>query len=486
MSGCVKIHIIEMMENKKYQRRTWCARALIFLLLFQAPVAALFAQDQAGDNADDADQESIAGIELWEDTLRYGTDREIREIIPALIINNAVVLQEPMRALLSVDANFSTNLRIDVINFFRRLELFVIADDIAPYLDPTQQASERFILTIMSYYQQSPPDSLNADILDSVIYFIDDDRVTVGRAAIDVLAIHGSTENLEILADFIIDDSLPDDIRGGAILAVGEQRYQPAEVDLITVLNNEVEQGYIRRYAATAIGQLQNPHSIAQLENYIHDENSLLRASVIAAIISYNEEASGEIFEIALRDSNPDIRLSALDAIDQPIQDQDLVMLVAYRARNDMDASVMNAAINALLEYGGETGSDVLLEQINSTQVPYLVRANIIAGLVEQHYDKSKQQVIDLIVEEHGRRRSFFLPAIANSLASKDTAHAAEVYSTLLDADESDALVLTLRVVAANSVVSLSPKVEEIVNSNSDAAVKAQAKITLDILNKSN
>ncbi len=482
----VKINIIEMMGNKKYQRYTWRARVLIFLLVFQVPVAVLFAQDQESGNAEDADQAGTSGIELWEDTLRYGTDQEIRETIPALITNNAVVLQEPMRALLSVDANFSTNLKIDVINFFRRLELFVIADDIAPYLDPAQQASERFILAIMSYYQQSPPDSLSAEILGSVIYFIDDDRITVARAAIDVLAIHGSTENLEILADFIIDDSLPGDIRGGAILAVGKQGYQPAEVDLITVLNNEVEQGYIRRYAATAIGQLQNPHSIAQLENYIHDENSLLRASVIAAIISYNEEASGEIFEIALRDSNPDIRLSALDAIDQPIQDQDLVMLVAYRARNDTDASVMNAAINALLEYGGETGSDVLLEQINSTQVPYLVRANIIAGLVEQHYDKSKQQVIDLIVEEHGRRRSFFLPAIANSLASKDTAHAAEVYSALLDADESDALVLTLRVVAANSVVSLSPKVEEIVNSNKDAAVKAQAKITLDILNKSN
>ena len=445
---------------------------LFFIFMFVASGARnLYAQS---DN-------DIDIIENWRKTLRYGTEQEIVELIPTLITERVGVAHPEMSALLST--HFSDDLKREVVRYFRQLEIYTIGEQLLAYTDPNTTA-EKMILEVLAYYTSAPPSTINSTIHDRLLALSAESNTIVARAAIDALAIHGNEHAVVIMSEKIGNDELPDDIRAGAMRVVGKHGYLAAGDNLIAILDNERASPYLRRSAVSAIGYLGDPRYIEQLRRYAQDNDTLLRAAIITALVGNNSVEHADIISSALRDSHYTIRLSVLNGIDTDIPNDTLFSLIAYRALNDANKDVMLAAIKTLAVYGKTKGRDFLLTNMRNNALPVDARAHIALHLTERYYAYSKEEILALINEEHAIRRPYFLPSYARKLSTIDIPHTRDIHNALLNSDEPEVLIYTLQSIARSNIHSLAENIQLLKQQNSSSDIQFHASATLQRINR--
>ncbi len=437
-----------------------------FFCISTVPLAVI-AQEEAS-SSEEAIKSQIERLRL---TIKYGTDSEVVDILPLLIEQRITEFSADLQEIVNNSNN--SKLLEAAIRFFRELQIFSIEARVLELLKEHDDHNEKLILELLSYLKASP--ELSPPLRMQMPIVGQSDRVVVARSALDVLAVHGTVVEGAYLTEIITDSDKPDDVRGGAILAVGEIGYSAAQESLSAILDDISEPIYLRRYAATSLGKLQQPSSVAQLKAYLNDPNATLRAQVIEALGNYSMSKINAILNEALRDSHWQVRSKALEALEGRQLEDSLYKAVQYKAEYDPDFRVRREAIAFLADNGRESSFHFLRQLLERPNITIAQRAQVVELLVSKDYAASRSQLLALLHKHISYRRSTLLLALAQALGSLDAPQAAELYRTLLESNSREVLLYALQGIGRNNLRELESHVAKLQEENGDREIQRRA-----------
>ena len=429
------------------------------------------AQENVTQNPEE--ESRIARLRL---TLQYGIDSEIIEILPLLIDQQISEFAPDMEAILQRSNN--DKLLGAALRYFRELEIFTVADAALRLLSQFETRSESLLLELLRYLKASP--TVSPAILDQLQATGQSERIVVARSALDTLAIHGTLSEGPYLLEIIKDSEQPNDVRGGAILAVGAVGYPEANERLMTILADTAEPLYLRRYAATSLGQLRQSDSLPLLKEYLDDPNATIRAHVVEALGHYSEEDINDILNDALRDSHWQVRVRALDGMEGRKTDESIYRTVQYKAEYDPDRRVRARAIEFIADYGDAQSYHFLRQALNRSHLNNEQRVQIIIALIQQDYQASKQQIISIIRDQIARTRPPLLIALARELGNLDAAYVAEIYRIFLESTSREIILYALQGIGRNRLRELEPDLIEFRERTTDLEIQGRIDLLLE------
>ena len=390
----------------------------------------------------------------WQQTLKYGIESEVSDILSILHRERISELSAEVEALFL--ANFSDSLLIAALRYFERIETYLINHHVTDILTEHRQHSEGLVLQGLYYLRNAPP-SLSADTLATIRSLTAAEMPAVARAAVDALAAHGNSSDVALITDLLTDYDTADDVRGGAIIAIGELGMTGNLSDLYRVLEDEQERSYLRQYAATSIGKLAQPDSADILIRFSSHGDARLRATVIEALSAYQTERVTAILNSALRDANDLVRLAAIRAFYTRKITPDALDTIQYKAIRDPNPEIQRESIAILVREQSGAGARYIREQITGdAPLPFSVHAEMIVGLVEHNYQSSRADIATLFEDElDSGRKSFLLYAAAQRLSGAEAPYADDLYATLLRSVDRETVLYAIQGISFNNITRL-------------------------------
>lgn len=453
--------------------------ALLLLSPLRAPSTALVAQTTDDSSADSTQSQ----YDRWREVLRYGIESEMLDVLAVLDRERIDDLDEEVKPLFS--GNFSDTLLITALRYFGAIETYTIVPETTAILrDNPDEQNETLLLQALYYLRGAPKHTLPADTIEAIRALTADTRVTAARAAVDTLAILGDASDSALMQQLLTDSDTPDDVRGGAILAIGELKIIDSLDRLHRILEDRQEHAYLRQHAATSIGKLAQERSLPVLTRFSLDGNSRLRATVIEALAQYQQQEANTILHDALRDSNDQVRLAAVRAFQTRSLSKNTLATLQYKATRDSNRQVQLIALSILANTSGSEGVGYIREQIRDTKTVFAIRAEMFGLLVEHDYPDSSIVLMELIRDEQltHKRRNLLLELIARRLAMVDApSNAIALYSLLLESTDPGVVSHTLQGVSFNDAsYQLREQLTKMAEQHKEAIIRGQAQLILD------
>ena len=455
-------------------RTLFCTGAL--LLVGLSTEITPFVKAQNGDALSAPQRERSSQIERLKRTLQYGIDSEVIDILPNLIAQRVTELAPSLTEILQRSTN--DTLLEAALRYFRTLQLFVVEEQVLDILRDFERRTEKVLLEGVQYLKDSP--HISADTLALLREMAFDERVVVARSALDAVGRHGTIDEGPYLVEIIDNGELPSDVRAGAILALGDVGYSEAGEALLAILADTSEEVYLRRYAATSVGKLQQADHLDRLRLYLNDSNATIRAHTVEAVGNYHQEGVTAILEEALRDSYWQVRLRALEALEGHKRGERVQRAIEYKVEFDPDNRVREAAIGLLSRDGGQEGYSFLRRIVRYPTLALAQRVLIARILVEHDYEASKGVITEMVSAELSRRRPLFLAGLAREMATVDISGAIELYALFLESESRAVVSWGLQGIGRNNLHALEPQIVELQEKSGDVEIKRTAALVLE------
>lgn len=414
------------------QTRTIHARtryALLVALLSAVPATAQeeAAGAEAVDPQNDAAEQRESTLQTWRETLAFGINSEIVELLPLLADTGErelapdvlrVFAQSRDPAVLSAALEYLNALELDD-GIDRARSLVLDYRDIPPDL-----ATE-----LIRYLRDSDAESdeaLEETLTDLAA------RAPVARAtaAVDLMQHLGVAP--ETLIQLYESGDLHEEVRGQVLLSLGD-RGDRAAYEFVSQLIGEDQEAttVLQRYALDTLGRLGDERAVPRIVRQMSSNDALTRAYAASALGHFATEEAREALIAALRDDFWRVRVAALEAIEAN-RFNEALPAVAYKARRDPERTVRLAAIATLRELDAADGWSVIEERARSASVSLPERSAALAALVADRPAASVDVLQDVIDQEWTRENSAMLDAVGRLVSTSGNAELRPVVERLL------------------------------------------------------
>jgi len=280
------------------------------------------------------------------DTLRYGIESEITDLLKALDSEKEGKFNDDILALFRSSRNFK--LRAAILDFFSDLEwkgAEAEALDIVAARDRNDQA---LVVSALSYLAQIR--SKAALEYASAIMKDEDKKLLPG--VIKLIGRAGGPDEEDLLLGWMATDSATDDLKQGAMRALGDLGSRKA-VDKLRKIAEDGLQGKANRMTACdALGKIGDPAAIPSLVSAANGDDPNVRSSAVAALASFGDADARAAIQGALRDSVALVRIAACKACAK-LRLSEAVPAIIYKATNDPEKAVKTEAMRSLADLGG-------------------------------------------------------------------------------------------------------------------------------------
>ncbi len=368
-------------------------------------------------------QESDA-LDLWRDTLTFGIDSELTDLLSQLRDAQVVSLDDLIMR--RFERTRSNALKVTIIEHFQQTESDV-AVAVAEQMLLSEEQIPGDLLRVLIQYRVRFGGDASPDLTERYSTLAQDSgNQLAANAAIEALGEIGSQDAVRKLIE-LLDDLTSSELQGSVIRALGVAG-DPSAVDRLSrISTDEFADASHRQYAAESLGRIGQPESIETLTALLSDSDSLLRAYATYALGFYSAEQTATLLEDALLDSFWRVRVAALQAIEE--QGHEAARdAVAYKARRDPERPVREAALRTLGALGvGET--DVLKDVALSDRVSIAERSIAIEELSERGASNAVEAFAEIISTEWERENSRALDMVGREIS----AHASREYVALYE-----------------------------------------------------
>jgi HEAT repeat protein len=341
------------------------AGALLALALALCSAAALpslaFAQAQAvpqtkadpAQQAKSAEEPSAAEAAKRRDTIRYGIDSEILELVQKLGNEKEGAYNEELASLLG--STKSPRLRSAIFDLFSSLEWKGAEDQALKLVQDRDNAAAASVSAALSYLAairskkalELAPSILKEDNSRQ-------DKKPILLALIRLMGRAGGSEEEGLLLGWFEGDSATEDVRQEAIKALGEIGSTKAAERLAAIARDPEKDKSTRMNACEALGKIKDPASVQALIEAANGDDPNVQEKAVSALASFGIEASDAALVEALRYSSVKSRMAACKGIATRKLDSAGPFL-RYKAVNDPEKAVRTEAYRALAALGGDS-----------------------------------------------------------------------------------------------------------------------------------
>lgn len=401
------------------------AIALLFIAAFSAPlparadeVAKAKQADAASPAASAADKESKR-----RDTIRYGIDSEILDLVKSLGADKDASLNEDLAELLG--RTRSPKLRVALLDFFAGLEWKGVEPQALKLVEGRDLLDSASVSSALLYLATIR----SKDALAFSATIIKEDDKKLLPALIRLMGRSGGKDEEELLLGWFEGDSATEALRQEAIRALGEIGSTKAAEKLAAIVKDPAKSKGDRMTACDALGKIKDSSTVPSLIEAANGDDANVRENAVGALASFSDEASASAIVEALRDSDVKARINACKGIaTRRIASAD--PFLRYKAANDPAAAVKTEALKALAALGGESFA-FLREKMVDKKLDNQTRALCFNLLMRKDAPQSmgalKTELAAQATEKERSLYTAYLRELANAIDAPDASPLAAI-----------------------------------------------------------
>lgn len=434
--------------------------------------------ESSGTSETTAAEEAVRStLEEWRDTLLYGINSEIEELLPTLtenreedLIPEVVQLFETSRdsGVLAAAARYLAT--VETPDGHDRARQLIVEETVR---------TDDVLVALNNYLRETGADldEETAAVLERMVL---DGTPAPARSAVRLLAAAGHPS--DALIDLYRDNDAGDEIRGAILLELGE-RGDPEVFDFVTEIIREGEEAetQLQRFAIDTLGKLGDERGLPTILRQLDSDNALTRAYAVSALSQFETDEAEQALLGALRDEFWRVRVAALETIAER-RLTEATPAVIYKARRDPEEPVRLQAIETLAALDEPDGWSLLEERFLSDRTPITERGAIAEALMTERLRASRDTVLEVIEAEWDREDSRVLDMIGRVASRVEDQAVAPIAERLLNHPNYIIQIYGIRAVGRSRLAGLVPLVEDRRGEGNHRAVRQAAIRSLEQL----
>ena len=366
------------------------------------------------------------------DTIRYGIDAEIMELLKALGQEKEGRFNGDLLSLF--DSSKSPKLKTGVLELFRGLE-WPGAEDSALLAVENRDLEDRSVVSASLAYLAAIK---SKKALAFAPKLIEEDDKALLPSLVRLLGRSGGEAEEELLLKWLEGDAPTEALRQEAIRALGEIGSTKAAEALMKIAEDP-EQGKINRmYAAEALGKIGDERAVRSVVKAANADDPNVRTSAVEALSAFaTAEADRGILE-AFRDSFVKVRMAACKgAAKRGLAEA--IPILEYKAAKDPEKAVKTEAFKALAELGAAPGNDRcfdFMKKYFEDPKSELVNRALVFGLLARKDPSSMGWLAGKLADAAKEKERSFYTALAREVSAAADAKEAAPLARVLLADK--------------------------------------------------
>ncbi len=387
-----------------------CMRTAVSAVLACVLAAAAFPQ---------SDGRSVE--ELRRDTVRYGTDAEILDLIQKLASEKASYLDGELKTV--AENTINGKILSGIFGFFSDRNVPGLEDRAIGLILARDGISGEALTAAIGYVgarkAAAASDALK-DILEA------EEKAFSGPAARALGRIGsamdggGAADTAEYLMAYYTDREPNDEVKREILVALGELRAAEGVAFLAGIAASADERPFRRITALEALKKIGHEDGLEAVLAALGAQDANVRAAAVAALGPFKDKRADAAILEAFRDSFYKARMAAASAAGERAL-AEAVPYLRYRAERDEVAAVKDEAIRALGAVADGASLDALsalfLERKNSDRVRSLAAEQLLAADAPSYAER----VIAELDEAKAKKQNALSGALAKALSAAET-----------------------------------------------------------------
>ncbi len=409
-------------------------------------------------------------------TIKYGLPSEIAELLDKLITNDDPRFTEEIYDLFQVTKN--STIKEKVLKYFTKLEDPCLEDFAVellndPYDEKADVVKAAFKYTSAVKTKEAIPAVLNLIESENENYFND---------AIDCIGEIGGPAEAIYMVEYLDRDDLSDAQRQSLMRTCGKMHALETWEKIVSFLEDEDENVYVRMYAAEAIGLMEKKESVPILVEQFNSTDPNLRQYVIKGLKNFPDvlEAKETVLQ-GIRDEHWRVRQEAIKTAKE-LELKEAAPYLIYRVKNDSEKVIKEEAVSALSNLNTEEGNKYLIEQLTNKKVGDGTKKKIIEVLLKDGY-AGQDEILALANDcVNDDKRKDLRYAVGKELAKYENPAYEDICLKYLESKDTTTISLGLDMYKTNKFGSAATKMKALYyEKKTNASIKSRIKKMLQI-----
>jgi len=381
--------------TKKYNSCLFVGLFLLFSFNIQTLlVAQTFDEKNKTESAEieKSQEEEKSEAQKRRDTINYGLDSEVSELIETLIKDDDNGYTDSLIDLFKVSSN--RDVREKIITYCSHFKIPDLKDYALTLLEDPYDENKETVSLVCNYVKTL---KIN-EAAPALQAMLETENKTYYYMAISALAVVGGPEQAVFLSKMFDDDDLDINVRQELVKALGELKAVETWDKLKDLAEDENENLYVRMYAAEAIGEMKKPESIDVLINLFDSSDPSIREYVLKGLSNYTDKKVQNLIVSAVKDNYWKVRKQAILIVkDQKIEAA--APYLRYRAQNDSESVIVYEAMESLAVLNDKEGVDFLIKTVKDTKKNDVLRSKSAEALLKNNINRGYDAVIEAASE---------------------------------------------------------------------------------------
>lgn len=410
-------------------------------------------------------------------TIKYGLPSEISKLAEKLVKDDDPRFSEELYDVFQETKNAAIQLQI--LKYFTKQEDPCLEDFAVEILNDPYDAKNDLVKACFEYVSAAK----TKEAIPAVLTLIESENEDYFNDAISAIGEIGGPSEAIFLIDFLDRDDLSDAQRQILMKTCGKMRIVETWDKIISVLEDEDENSYVRMYAAEALGLMEKEESVpALIEIFTNATDPNLRQYALKGLSHFpkNKDANDAVIQ-GIRDEHWRVRQEAIKTAQQIELSQATPFLI-YRVKNDNEKVIKEESVKALAHLNTKEGNEFLLNQLADKKTGDATKKKIIECLLKEGHAGEKE--ILALAEECLKNdvKKDLRYSIGKELAKYQNADFEDVCLQFLESKDTNTISLGLDIYKTNKFLSAEAKMRSLYEEKKTPnAVKSRIKKMLAI-----
>lgn len=415
--------------------------------------------------------------ENFKNTIKYGIPSEISKLTEKLIKNDDPRFSEELYDVFQETKNYTIQLQI--LRYFTKQKDSCLEDFAVEILNDPYDAKKELVKSCFEYISAVK----TKEAIPAVLTLIESENEDYFNDAISAIGEIGGPSEAIFLVDLLDRDDLSDAQRQILMRTCGKMNTVETWDKIVSVLEDEDENTYVRMYAAEAIGLMEKQESVPILiEIFTTATDPNLRQYAIKGLSHFpkNQDANNTVIQ-GIRDEHWRVRQEAIKTAQQTELSLAVPFLI-YRIKNDSEKIIKEESIKAVAHLNTTEGNNFLLNQLADKKTGDSTKKKIIECLLKEGHTGQKE--ILALAEEclKDDKKKDLRYAIGKELAKYENPDFEDICLQFLESKDTTTISLGLDIYKTNKFSSAEPKMRAMYEEKkTNSSIKSRIKKMLDI-----
>lgn len=411
--------------------------------------------------------------ESRKETLLYGLESEAVSLLDTLIKEKDDSFSAELERLFP--AVKTTALRDKIIAYYTEFEDPVLKEYALEALADPYDEKKSTINALIKYAEKiklrEAAPLLRALIENENEAFFDSSIIALGTV--------GSEEDAVFLAEWF-DKDITVAQKQSVVKALGKIKAEKTWDKLVETAKDEEENGFVRMYAAEAIGNIKPDEASAVLVELFDSTDPNLRQYVIKGLSHSKTDTAHDVFLAALKDNHYKVRLEAVRAVKEQ-EYKDALPYLLYRAKNDAENAVKYECFDALAFFTDKDGIDYMIGILKDARRGDTLKVKAAASLLKYNAPGGVEAVVELAEKSLADDKKKALRyALGKEFAKYENAKFETVCAAYIKSADVATKATGLDIYKKNRFTSVLPLVQSIAEEEKPSSIRSKAKALLD------